>query len=82
MDKAMKTPYPLSTDYPLLFDLIQDGSMIFGMMKYLNQDIPAMIFKKDGYWIGSEFGTFENEKSTREQFAAMCESVNLKWIKP
>lgn len=78
----MKTPYPLSTDYPLLFDLIQDGSVIFGMMKHLDRDIPAMIYKKDGYRIDSEFGTFANENSTPERFAAMCGSVNLKWIKP
>lgn len=78
----MKTPYTLSTDYAELFRLIQDGTVFFGMMKHLNQDIPATIFKKDGYWIDSEFGAFKNEKITQEQFAAMCQSVNLRWIKP
>lgn len=77
----MKIPYTLSTDYAELFDLIQDGTAILGMMKHLNLDIPAIIYKRDGYWIDSEFGTFANEKSTQEQFASMCELVNLRWIK-
>lgn len=94
----MKTPYTLSTDYAELFELIQDGSVIAGFVtteKYTD-DIARIRKRSDGdytlgvrgheylslpvYWRDFPEGYLGNTE--KEAFAIICESVNLRWIKP
>ena len=81
----MKTPYTLSTDYSELFDLIQDGTVYMGFAEHSPRikHFAAIIFKSEhGYIIRSEHGAGIHPDSGRQSFVAMCESVNIKWIKP
>jgi hypothetical protein len=79
----MKTPYTLSTDYAELFDLIQDETAIAGICEYKeNHDSPALIFKKEGYWIDSKNPVSFHENSSKAHFEMMCEHYKVRWIKP
>ena len=84
----MKTPYTLSTDYALLFELIQDGTAIAG---FVHGSVPITIFKSVGgnyHWKDKsfDFAFYESIDSDiereKEIFQELSNAVNLRWIKP
>lgn len=84
----MKTPYALSTDYALLFELIQDGSHCFGLLGYKQAkcDDPAVVYKYEGgYCIASnEIIRYlpARDNPTLQDFERICKQTNLRWIVP
>lgn len=85
----MKTPYTLSTDYALLFELIQDGSVYMGIIRgpqVYTDDRPATVYKDGQSYIiqspGNSFVKPASMKPTKEDFIQICHISNLRWIVP
>jgi hypothetical protein len=94
----MKTPYPLSNDYELLWNLIQEGNTLSGWVHFpldfsrKNPRISEIGIKPNGdFYIGSPgidntgMGAITGERSLRdskESFIADCQAGRLAYIIP
>ena len=94
----MTTPYNLSTDYEGLFALLQQGNTIVGFVqsdRYVDDVVKIQRFENGtirlmargieysslpDYW--REFPKAYGTGTEIEAFRSVCESVNLKWVKP